>query len=638
MGQEIDPGSDQKELGKQFTETLLKDLRALEILLERNMIESGVERIGAEQEFCLVSRHWTPSPNAMEILKTFKDPHVVNEYALFNMEINLDPQPFSGPCFSAMQTQLETLLHAVDVAAAKLGSKIVLAGILPTIRKRDLELDNMAPLERYRVIDENLKRMRGGRPFDLYIQGADQLIASHTSSLAESANTSFQIHLQVSPDAFADHYNFAQLISAPLLSVGVNSALLFGKRLWRETRIALFQQSIDTRNIGSTQREQSPRVTFGSGWVKESPLEIFQDDLSRFRALLSIPTDYDPLEQLEAGSIPKLRALSLFNGTVYRWNRACYGFTNGVPHLRIENRVLPAGPTVVDEIANSAFWLGMMKAMPERYRDLPNKLSFDLAHNNLVAAAKTGLDTHFMWLDEKMVHAKDLILDELLPMAREGLTMAGVDGEDITKYLDIVQHRVEKRHTGAQWMFESFNRLKEETTRYEASLALTAAMYKRQQSGEPVHDWTLASPAEGSLYERKYRRIEQIMSTDLFTVHPDDLVDLATHIMKWKHIRHVPVEDEKGQLVGLITGRNLLEYLGTAYKNIKLVAVKDVMVADPISVCPDTPTEEAVRLMLDNKISCLPVVVDDKLVGMVTEHDFFKMSSVLLLQTADPED
>lgn len=622
-------GSETQLGRKKFTQCLLQDIASLEHMLANDMIESDKTRIGAEQEICLVDEECKAAPLAMEVLENIDDPLIVNEFARFNLEINAEPQMFEGDCFSKVQQQIGEKLDIIREAAEPLGADVVLAGILPTLRQRDLKLENMTPLPRYAMLDENLRRMRGS-DFTFSINGTDELLTRHASALLESCNTSFQVHLQTSASEFADKYNFTQLVSGPLLSACANSNLFFGKRLWRETRIALFQQSIDTRQGVQSIREQSPRVTFGKSWVKESVVEVFQDDLSRFRLLIHPDVEENSLQMIQSGEIPKLKALCLFNGTVYRWNRACYGISDGKPHLRIECRILPSGPTLVDEVANAAFWLGMVNGMPDNYRKLHEKIPFDLVHSNFYKAAKMGIDSQFFWLDNKVVSAQDLILEELLPMAREGLTKQGVDSEDRDRLLGTIEERVRRRHTGSLWMFESFNHLLKDSTRYEAATAITAAMVRNQREGLPVHDWPLASRDEVAPWLKKYLRIEQLMSTDLYTVNEHDLVDLAAHIMDWKRIRHVPVEDDQGQLVGLVTARSLMRRFSTNASETKLCPVADVMLRNPITIVPETSTLEALDIMRSKRVSCLPVVEEGKLVGLVTEFDFTAITAGLL--------
>lgn len=618
---------------KRFMKAMLRDLKALEEMLDAGMIESGVQRIGVEQELCLVDRSWRPAPVVMELLKKLRDKHFTTEYAKFNMELNLDPLPLTGDCFTKMETQLLKYLGRLQQVANGMDTEIIMVGILPTIRKMDLEPENMTPLVRYEVLDETLHQLRGGEPFELRIRGIDELITNHKNSLLESCNTSFQVHFQVDPDAFANQYNIAQVIAAPVLSATTNSPFFLGKRLWRETRIALFQQSIDTRNASDHLREQSPRVSFGTGWLEDSILEIFHDDVSRFRVLVSAAIKEDSLEMLEAGRIPALKALQVFNGTVYRWNRPCYGIMNGKPHLRIENRVFPSGPTVVDEVANAAFWVGLMNGFPAACKNIARAMSFEAAKENFHKVARVGLDAQLDWTKGRVITCDKLILKELIPIAREGLIKAKIQKDDIRKYLDIIEARVSSRKKGSQWMLESYSKLSSKSNKTEAIVAITAGIVNRQKVGIPVHKWKPAKLAEAGSWANKYWFVDQIMSTDLFTVQSDDIIDLATKIMDWKHVRHIPVEDDRGRLVGLITSGTLLHHYGSQLERRgrrKTVVARDIMVKKPVSVSTGTLTLDAISIMRKDKIGCLPVVREGKLVGIVTEHDFVNISAGLL--------
>jgi len=324
-----------------FMRCLLADLRALEQMLESGMIEAGVRRIGAEQELVFVDDHARPAPVALEVLEDLDDPCFTTELARFNLEFNLDPMSFGGLCLSELEGQLDARLDEARAAAARHGAEPILAGILPTLQKSDLTLDNMTPKPRYKALNDTLTRLRGSA-YEFRFTGTDELIIKHDSVMLESCNTSFQVHFQVSAEEFPRFYNAAQAVAGPTLAAAVNSPLLFGRRLWKETRIALFQQALDTRAAGLQLQERRPRVSFGSSWVRRCVTEIFQEDIARFRVLLGRAVDEDPLAVLADGRIPPLTALQLHNGTVYRWTRPCYGITDGKPHLRIENRILPS--------------------------------------------------------------------------------------------------------------------------------------------------------------------------------------------------------------------------------------------------------------------------------------------------------
>ena len=305
--------------------------------------------------------------------------------------------------------------------------------------------------------------------------------------LLEGCNTGYQVHLQVAPNEFVSKYNVAQAVSAPVLASAVNSPFLFGKRLWAETRIALFHQSVDTRSVGDHLRDSSPRVTFGNGWLKDSILDIYKEDISRYRVLLSSDLTEDAEEMMRLGKTPSLNALQVHNGTVYRWNRACYGVGSGKPHLRIENRVFPSGPTVIDEMANTAFWLGLMNGFEDVYPDITKELDFDEAKMNFFAASKLGMDTKFVWVNDRKISAKNLIREELLPIARSGLEKANINSSDIDTYLSVIEERVESAQTGSYWAVKSYGNLIKDSNREQTLSAITKSMIRNQKKGEPVH-------------------------------------------------------------------------------------------------------------------------------------------------------
>lgn len=328
--------SDEKKT--EFIRHLLDDVKALEYMLEHQLFEKGITRIGAEQEFCLVTEDWRPAKNSIGILEDINDPHFTTELACFNLEINLDPVELKDNCLSKIQQQLQELLKKASIAAEKNDSKIVLAGILPTISKAHLNFDYITPMPRYYALNQKLMALRMNH-FHLYLLGVDELNISHDSILFEACNTSFQLHLQIEPNDFISSFNWAQAISGPVLGICANSPLLLGRELWNESRIALFRQSVDTRNISSALKDEAPRVAFGSDWATGSPASIYKDDISQHKVILSRDLTQNSLEMVQQGKIPKLEALTLHSGTIYPWNRACYGVGNGKPHLRIETDI-----------------------------------------------------------------------------------------------------------------------------------------------------------------------------------------------------------------------------------------------------------------------------------------------------------
>lgn len=602
---------------KQFLNHLLKDVEAIEQMLEQGLFESGVTRIGAEQEFCLVDKHFKPSLHALEILQKIDDSHFTPELARYNLEINLDPLPLTGDSLSAMHSQLDSLLEKASHAAKTIDEQIILAGILPSIDYRAVQHKYMTPRKRYEELGKIILELRG-EDFELNITGVDELLISHQNILFEACNTSFQCHYQVQPDQFADSYNWAQMLAGPVLSVAANSPILLGKQLWAETRIALFQQSIDTRGKGFHLREREQRVTFGNRWIKNIG-DVFKNDIARHTLLFLTEIERDSLDLLEEGEIPELEALQLHNGTIYKWNRACYGVSNGAPHLRIENRYLPSGPTTADEIANLAFWSGLMANMPESHTGNWGAYDFDDAKENFYKAAMWGIQSGMVW-GGKLMSATQLILDVLLPMSREGLEKMDVHEKEINHYLDIIRERADKKTTGARWMVGSFRRLKETLDKEEASVALTAIMDKRRRSGMPVGEWELASLQEIESVNIQYDIVSNVMSTDLITVTGDYIVELVLKIMEWRNIRHLPVEDKDGRLKGIITKKRLDHYLDGS-KDARQMTAADVMDQNPTTIKPDDDIRYAMLLMLDEGISCLPVIEQDKLIGIITDKD-----------------
>jgi CBS domain-containing protein len=342
--------------------------------------------------------------------------------------------------------------------------------------------------------------------------------------------------------------------------------------------------------------------------------------------------DENPFQVLERGEIPLLSALRMHNSTVWRWNRACYGVTDGVPHLRIENRALPSGPTIVDEIANAAFFAGLMAAFPQAYGDIAKRMAFDTAKLNFFRAARHGLDAQFQWLDGQSHSATFLILDHLLPLARQGLSRSQVASADIDKYLGIIEERARNRQTGAGWIMKSLSAMESSASKDARQRQLTSSMLANQKQGQPIHRWTIIEKGESDEWESGYRTVGQFMSTDLFIVSPDDLIDLAASVMDWRHIRHVPVEDDAGRLVGLVTHRGLLRMLSNGNRANVPTTVREVMIADPVTVSPSTSSLEAIEIMRSNRVGCLPVVEGNQLVGIVTSYDFLEASAKLFQQ------
>lgn len=612
-----------------FVRALLEDIHALERMLGEGRFERGVRRIGAEQEMFLVDRSYRPRAAVLEVLEHLEGGPFTTELAQFNLETNMPPLAFESDCLARMEQSLEELTQRARQAAAAEQTQVVLCGILPTLERSHLGLEWMTPIPRYHQLNRLMTELRGGT-FKTMIKGLDEFHITHDNVMLEACNTSFQLHFQVAPEEFAKLYNLSQAVSAPVLAAACNSPLLLGHRLWHETRVALFQQSVDTRSDTHIQRGTRTRVSFGDRWVKSSIMEIFRDDVARFRSLISIPLGESPMAQLDRGEVPPLSALRLHNGTIYRWNRPCYGVADGQAHLRIENRVLPAGPTIRDEVANAAFYFGLLSALSDEIEDVARAMAFDDAKNNFISAARYGLKARFTWFGGRTRGADELITEELLPAAERGLRSRGLASRDVELYLGVIRARVASGRTGAQWMLDSYASMDGRGKPSERMRALAREMVVQQERGRPVHEWPLAEFEGAAAEQENFRTIDQIMTRDVFTVHPEDLVDLAASLMDWEHLRYVPVEDRDGRLVGLLSHRQLLRLTLRKDESESGKAVRDIMISEPITVTPWTSTLEAFQSMERHQIGCLPVVDDGKLVGIVTEHDFMELARRLL--------
>lgn len=614
---------------RQFTKSVLSDLQALEKMLDGGMFEDDKFRIGAEQEMFLVDSAMCPAPIVTDVLEDANDLRLTTEIGRFNIEANLTPLDFTGNCLSKLENELGEVFDIVKKSAKNFNGDVALVGILPTIQQSDLVIENLTPMPRYEELNRVLTDLQGENRI-IHIKGLDELSLHMNDVFGEFCNTSFQVHIQVPISRFVNAYNWSQAIAAPVLASAVNSSLLLEHRLWYETRIALFKQATDVRSPALQARSQPSRVNFGDSWITDSILEMIHEDVARFRILLTRELEEDSLDVLDRGDIPKLKAWGMHNGTIWRWNRACYGVMNNKPGLRVEARFLPSGPTILDEVANSAFYLGLMVALPKEYDDVTERMSFEDAKDNFYSVARYGLKSQIVWLDGNGYRSQRLILDELLPRAEEGLKSVGVDEADIEKYLGIIEKRVEAVRTGAGWMLESLAGMDKNAKINIRLRTLTAQMIKNQEEKSPVHTWELATIAEECDWIDNYKTVERFMSKDLFTVRPEDVIDLAASLMNWKHVRHVPVEDDYGNLVGVISHRDLLAILA---KNLdrddEEIVVKDVMKKNLTIISPETPTLEALELMREKNIGCLPVVRKEKLIGMITAHDFLTVSARL---------
>jgi gamma-glutamyl:cysteine ligase YbdK (ATP-grasp superfamily) len=483
MGREIQPLKITGEDRREYRKKVRRSLDALTRMLRERLFITGPAQVGLEIELNLVDERGLPSMRNADVLKAIADPAWSTELGQFNLEINVPPARLDGDAFTELERQVRHSLNAADTAARGLDTRLVMIGILPTLAEADTRGDILSAGERYRVLNEQIFAARG-EDMRIDISGAEQLLSYAGSITPEAACTSVQLHVQVAPDAFAAYWNAAQAIAGVQVAVAANSPFLFGKQLWHETRITLFEQATDTRPDELKLQGVRPRVWFGERWIT-SVFDLYEENLRYFPALLPICTDEDPLAVLDEGQVPELAEMNLHNGTIYRWNRPVYGVSGGVPHLRVENRVLPAGPSVADVMANAAFYFGLVRALAEAPRPVWTQISFATAAENLHEAARHGLDAHLYWPGLGNAPAAELVLRRLLPLARDGLARWGADSALAGRLLGIVEQRCLTGQTGAAWQIATVDG----GARPEALRQMTQRYIDLMHTNHPVHTW-----------------------------------------------------------------------------------------------------------------------------------------------------
>ena len=464
-------------------------LDVLERMLDAEVFETGDGMTGLEIEINLVDADARPAMRNDEVLGYLADPAFQTELGRFNLELNAPPRSLGGSGFGDYEREiLDSLRRAAD-RAAKAESGLVLIGMLPTLTPEDLVLANLSANHRYRLLNDELAGARGEQ-FHVDIRGVERLQSASDSIVPEAACTSVQFHLQVAPDRFAEYWNASQAIAGVQVAVGANSPYFHGRRLWAETRIALFEQATDTRPDELKAQGVRPRVWFGERWIS-SVFDLFEENMRYFPPLLPIMEEEDPVRVLQAGGVPRLGELRLHNGTVYRWNRPVYDVMNGRPHLRVENRVLPSGPTVLDLLANAAFYFGLIRQLAEEERPIWSQLSFAAAADNFHAGAQDGIEATVSWPSLGEVRVTDLVRSVLLPKAYEGLDRFGVDPRHRDRLLGIIDERCRLGRNGATWQTEAVWTAEHQRrlTREDALHDMLLRYWALQQSNEPVHTW-----------------------------------------------------------------------------------------------------------------------------------------------------
>ena len=476
MGEEIRNSQYQADDFKQFHEKLKIETDLLSQWFHDKHFSSAPPVAGFELEAWLVDEQLRPAPINETFLNQLNDPLASPELASFNVEFNSTPRQLKKHVFSAMHAELVQLWRRSKAVASSLDTRLAMIGILPTVNDEDLNLANMSKMRRYRALNREVIHLRKGKPLVFDINGEEHLHVVHRNVMLESVATSFQIHIQVSQENAVQVYNTSLISSAQMIAISANSPFLFGKNLWSETRIPVFEQAVAIGGFEAAAFGPIRRVTLGSGYVRESLMELFNENIEHYPILL--PEQYPEAEE-------QLRHLRLHNGTIWRWNRPLIGFDeDGSPHLRIEHRVIPAGPSIIDTIANAAFYYGVLFGMCSRFNDIESRIDFDKVRDNLYKAARFGMHTQLNWLDNTSVSAHEL-LQRLVSYAQSGWQQLGISEDDQHTYITVIRDRIESGMTGSQWQ-RAFV-----TKNGKDFQALLSAYLEHQESGLPVSQWTI---------------------------------------------------------------------------------------------------------------------------------------------------
>jgi hypothetical protein len=489
MGQQVEKSEFSREDRTRYRAKVRRCLDVFARMLRESRFESERPMTGLEVEFNLIDDHGDPAMKNAEALDAIADPAFQTELGQFNIEINVPPRILGEQGFSRFEADVRKSLNEGEARASEVGAHMMMVGILPTLRTGHMAADTITANPRFALLNEQMMAARG-EDIQIAIDGYERLAATADTIIPEAACTSTQLHLQVSPEDFAACWNASQAIAGVELAVGANSPFLFGKELWRETRIALFEQATDTRSEELKAQGVRPRVWFGERWIN-SIFDLFEENVRYFPALLPIVDDEDPVEVLDRGDTPNLPELRLHNGTVYRWNRPVYDVVRDKPHLRVENRCLPAGPTVVDTLANAAFYFGLVRALVRQQRPLWSQMSFSAAEENFHAGARHGIDAQVYWPGLGAVPAGELVLRRLLPLADEGLAAWGVNPEERDRLLGVIEQRCKTGRNGASWQAATFHHAYDNSSldRLEAMRHVVNRYRVHMHSNEPVHTW-----------------------------------------------------------------------------------------------------------------------------------------------------
>jgi hypothetical protein len=491
VGQEVTAAVFSREDRQRYRQKVRTCLDVFARMLRESRFEAEHRSVGLEIELNLTDEQGDPAMANARALEAIADADFQTELGRFNVEINVPPRLLEGDIASELEAAVRGSLNRAEERARTVGAHMMLIGILPTVTDRHLTADSFSENPRYELLNQQIFAARG-EDLEISISGVERLQTFADTIAPEAACTSVQLHQMVDPEAFASYWNAAQAIAGAQVAVAANSPFFFGKELWRETRIALFEQATDTRPEELKAQGVRPRVWFGERWIN-SIFDLFEENVRYFPALLPVCEAEDPVETLERGDTPSLPELRLHNGTVYRWNRPIYDVVRDRPHLRVENRILPAGPSVVDIAANAALYYGLIRTLVEEERPLWSRMSFSAAEDNFHAGARDGIDARLYWPGVGEVPATELVLRRLLPAAHQGLERAGIDAADRDRLLGIIERRCVTMQNGAAWQAGAFHRLYEDRKldRLDALRRMTVIYREHMHANEPVHEWPL---------------------------------------------------------------------------------------------------------------------------------------------------
>ncbi len=495
MGSELESATFTREQRQQYRQKAKACLDVFEQMLGSHSFDFETPMIGMEIELNLVDASYEPKMDNAEVLAAIADPEYQTELAQFNIEFNVPPRQIGGASAAELEEALRASLNEAERRCAQVGAHIVMVGILPTVTPGTFEGEWMSANTRYQALNDAFLAARGENiHLDITGRSGERLLRYADSLAPESACTSMQLHLQVRPHEFADYWNAAQVLAGAQLALGANSPYFMGQELWAETRIELFSQAADTRPEELRNQGVRPRVFFGERWIT-SIFDLFEENTRYFPALLPELDDEDPQEAFDSGRAPRLSEMRLHNGTIYRWNRPIYDIVAGRPHLRVENRVLPAGPTIVDTLANTAFYYGAVRALVADDRPVWTRMSFATAAENFTAGARDGIDAVQFWPGRGEIPASELVLRELLPRAREGLDAWGVDRAVADRLLGVIEGRCLSGRNGAVWQVEAVRAFEARgLERHEALRKMVALYAENMHTNEPVHTWAVPTP------------------------------------------------------------------------------------------------------------------------------------------------